>query len=1051
MKRRDFLQNAALLGGSALLTTAVPKAYSTLQAAAGSEKGSDYSPLTSAENILYSACLGCHTTCGIKVKLLDGVVVKIDGSPYSTHNMLPHVPYDTNPRDVARLDGKLCPKGQAGIETLYDPYRLRRVLKRAGKRGENKWMTIPFDQAISEIVNGGKLFAHVQGEENRNVEGLKDIWVLRDPKAAAEMASDAKLIAEKKMSVAEFKEKHKDRLQFLIDPDHPDLGPKNNQFLFLAGRIQYGREAFSMRWLQQGFGSTNWYNHCTICGVSHRCAHGATSLNYLEKGKWATGGQPCYYQPDFANSEFLIFFGANPYEANYGPTVFAERITAGLTSGRLKIAVVDPRNTKTAARAWKWIPVKPGEDAALIMGMIRWIIENKRYDSRFLSNANKAAAKADGEPSWINASWLVKVDNEGPEKFLRGSDVDMGDIDTFFTTQGGKPVPFKVNDDKNPVEGDLFFDGEIKGVRVKSVLQILWEEASRHTLAEWADIAGIKVEDIVDLAREFTSHGKKAAAESHRGAIAGTNAIYTVLGVIALNMLIGNIDWKGGYIKGGGYWHEKGDIPGQPFPVNGSLHPGKLTPFGINFTRNGSWTWFYENSTIFEGYPAKRPWYPFQTLGGQYHEVLPSAGMGYPYKLKALWIHMGAPASSIPGAQAQLDVLADPNKIPLVIADDIVVSETALYSDYVFPDLTYLEKWDPTHPPATQVPQEISPVRQPVVAPVPEAVKVFGEEVPCSMEAVMLAIAEKLGLPGYGPDGFGSGMPFKRPEDYYLKMVANVAAGYKLEDAVPDASDNESQLFQTARRHLPPTVYDFNKWKVAVGEKWWRKVIYVLNRGGRFEEWEHGWKGEKAAHPWGGLVNMYIEPFMYARDSMTGKRYRAIASYAPRLASTGELIKDEGYPLTLITYKEVTRTNFRNPHHYWSNISIPENRILMNRDDLIRFGLRNGDLVKIVSASNPDGVWDVKGGRRIPVVGKIEGIEGLRPGVVAVAASFGHWAYGAADTVIDGLAIPGDPRRGTGLNPNVVLRLDPHLKDVCSADTAGGNVCYLTDVKLVKV
>jgi anaerobic selenocysteine-containing dehydrogenase len=33
------------------------------------------------------------------------------------------------------------------------------------------------------------------------------------------------------------------------------------------------------------------------------------------------------------------------------------------------------------------------------MGMIRWIIENKKYDARYLTNANKAAAKVDGEPT----------------------------------------------------------------------------------------------------------------------------------------------------------------------------------------------------------------------------------------------------------------------------------------------------------------------------------------------------------------------------------------------------------------------------------------------------------------------------------------------------------------------------------------------------------------------------------------------------------------------------------------------------------------------------
>ena len=72
-------------------------------------------------------------------------------------------------------------------------------MKRAGKRGENKWQTIPFDQAITEIVKGGNLFGEGQ------VDGLKDICVLRDPKIAAALAEDAKEVAAKKMELATFK------------------------------------------------------------------------------------------------------------------------------------------------------------------------------------------------------------------------------------------------------------------------------------------------------------------------------------------------------------------------------------------------------------------------------------------------------------------------------------------------------------------------------------------------------------------------------------------------------------------------------------------------------------------------------------------------------------------------------------------------------------------------------------------------------------------------------------------------------------------------------
>lgn len=49
-----------------------------------------------------------------------------------------------------------------------------------------------------------------------------------------------------------------------------------------------------------------------------------------------------------------------------------------------KIVVIDPRKSETAVHADKWIPIIPGTDAALGLGMIRWIFVNKRLNKKFL-------------------------------------------------------------------------------------------------------------------------------------------------------------------------------------------------------------------------------------------------------------------------------------------------------------------------------------------------------------------------------------------------------------------------------------------------------------------------------------------------------------------------------------------------------------------------------------------------------------------------------------------------------------------------------------------
>ena len=86
-----------------------------------------------------SACSMCYNNCGILVHRVDGVVVKIEGNPNSPAGM-----------------GRLCPKGLSGIMTLYDPYRVRKPLKRTNpEKGigvDPKWVEISWEEALDLIT-----------------------------------------------------------------------------------------------------------------------------------------------------------------------------------------------------------------------------------------------------------------------------------------------------------------------------------------------------------------------------------------------------------------------------------------------------------------------------------------------------------------------------------------------------------------------------------------------------------------------------------------------------------------------------------------------------------------------------------------------------------------------------------------------------------------------------------------------------------------------------------------------------------------------------------
>ncbi|OPY62107.1 MAG: Acetylene hydratase [Syntrophorhabdaceae bacterium PtaU1.Bin034] len=79
----------------------------------------------------FTGCALCYHSCGMEVTIKDGKAVDVRGQ-------------ESHPLNK----GKLCPKGQAAIEHLYHPDRLKYPLKRV----DGEWKRISWDQAYSEIA-----------------------------------------------------------------------------------------------------------------------------------------------------------------------------------------------------------------------------------------------------------------------------------------------------------------------------------------------------------------------------------------------------------------------------------------------------------------------------------------------------------------------------------------------------------------------------------------------------------------------------------------------------------------------------------------------------------------------------------------------------------------------------------------------------------------------------------------------------------------------------------------------------------------------------------
>ncbi len=139
-----------------------------------------------------------------------------------------------------------------------------------------------------------------------------------------------------------------------------------------AGMMFVSTEGFQEHFflmLAECFGSPNTLRHPSLCLASNIQGFGATF-----------GTNPT---PDVLNADFILMSGANRSEAFITPDTIDLIKGAG---GDRKVVYLDPRFTKTAAKADEWFPIKPGTDMAFMLAMIHVIVKEELYDKEFVAN-----------------------------------------------------------------------------------------------------------------------------------------------------------------------------------------------------------------------------------------------------------------------------------------------------------------------------------------------------------------------------------------------------------------------------------------------------------------------------------------------------------------------------------------------------------------------------------------------------------------------------------------------------------------------------------------
>ncbi len=442
-------------------------------------------------------CTGCTSLCGIRARVdrRTNRVLRVGGNPYHPLSTAPALPYEVRISDsfnaLSRFrDSGLaqrsvaCSRGNAALDMLSDPKRVLTPLKRVGPRGAGQWQPISYEQLLTEVVEGGNLFGEGQ------VDGLRAIRDIDTP----------------------------------IDPQAPELGPRSNQLAMING-YKNGRLSFAKRFGVLSFGSKNFTGHRGNCGLTMRGGYAALL------GDWK--GYP-HLKPDYAHCEYYLSIATAPGNAGNPFKRQAMLLAEARTSGRMKYVIVDPvqsnsNSLATGSRA-EWLPIIPGTDGALAMGMIRWIIENERYNTRFVSQPNAAAATAAGEPSWSNATHLVVTDGGSPLEgtFLRADALGIGSAESMVVIDPASGEPIAQDQAAGPAvplySGSVMVDG--RALTVKTSLQVLFDEARKHSLEEYGAFCGVPKETIIRLAREFTAHGRRAVADTHGGTMPFQRLLY---------------------------------------------------------------------------------------------------------------------------------------------------------------------------------------------------------------------------------------------------------------------------------------------------------------------------------------------------------------------------------------------------------------------------------------------------------------------------------------------------------------------------------------------
>lgn len=160
LNRRDFLKIIGIGGGTAAMVGCSAQPPETLIPYVIPPE-----EIIPGEATWYATvCRECPAGCGMVVKTIDGRAIKTEGNPDHPVNR-----------------GRLCARGQASLQGLYNPDRIRQPMR---KGADGSWHPISWGEGegllatrLTELKGQGTQIAYVTSLITGSLDGLIDTWL----------------------------------------------------------------------------------------------------------------------------------------------------------------------------------------------------------------------------------------------------------------------------------------------------------------------------------------------------------------------------------------------------------------------------------------------------------------------------------------------------------------------------------------------------------------------------------------------------------------------------------------------------------------------------------------------------------------------------------------------------------------------------------------------------------------------------------------------------------------------------------------------------------